>query len=74
MGLRNESELRVKLTGNWETIVGEQDTFCKVVFPTSGLHLDLRAVHILEYENYGGYDKTTELVQKSEASFVQVVK
>jgi hypothetical protein len=34
-GIKNDSELRVKLTGNWETIVGDQDTFCKdhPVFP-----------------------------------------
>ena len=40
----------MKLTGSWETIVGDQDTF----------------VHILEYENYGGYDKTTNLLKTSE--------
>lgn len=40
----------MKLTGNWETLVGEQDTF----------------VHILEYEHYGGYDKTTQLLKTSE--------
>jgi len=49
-GIKADSRLHVKLTGNWETLVGEQDTF----------------VHILEYENYGGYDKTTQLVKTSE--------
>lgn len=42
--------MHVKLTGSWETIVGEQDSF----------------VHILEYENYGGYDKTAKLLPQSE--------
>jgi hypothetical protein len=27
-GLRDDSELQIKLSGNFETIVGEQDTFC----------------------------------------------
>jgi hypothetical protein len=27
-GLRDDSELRIKLSGNFEAIVGEQDTFC----------------------------------------------
>jgi len=50
-GIQEDTRLGVKLTGNWETLVGDQDTF----------------VHILEYENYGGYDKTTQLVRASEA-------
>lgn len=50
LGLIKDPELHVKLTGNWETTIGEQDTF----------------FHILEYENYGGYDKTTKLIQSSE--------
>lgn len=41
--------MKVKLTGSWETLVGEQDTF----------------LHILEYENYAGYDKTTRLIKES---------
>ncbi|KZT43895.1 NIPSNAP-domain-containing protein [Sistotremastrum suecicum HHB10207 ss-3] len=49
-GLVADKDLNVKLTGGWETLVGEQDTF----------------VHILEYENYGGYDRTTELLRGSE--------
>lgn len=53
-GIKGDSRLHVKLTGNWETFVGEQDTF----------------VHILEYENYGGYDKTTQLVKTSEVRTV----
>ena len=49
-GIQADSRLGVKLTGNWETLVGDQDTF----------------IHILEYENYGGYDKATQLVRTSE--------
>ncbi|EGO04629.1 hypothetical protein SERLA73DRAFT_173886 [Serpula lacrymans var. lacrymans S7.3] len=48
-GIKNDPELHVKLTGSWETIVGDQDAF----------------VHILEYENYAGYDKTTALIKKT---------
>ncbi|KAF9531947.1 hypothetical protein CPB83DRAFT_848075 [Crepidotus variabilis] len=49
-GIQSDTRLAVKLTGNWETIVGNQDTF----------------VHILEYENYAGYDKALALVKSSE--------
>ncbi|KAJ2921022.1 hypothetical protein H1R20_g16073, partial [Candolleomyces eurysporus] len=48
-GIKDDPELKVKLTGSWETLVGEQDTF----------------LHILEYENYAGYDKTTRLIKES---------
>jgi len=48
-GIKDDPEMHVKLTGNWETLVGDQDTF----------------VHILEYENYGGYDKTTAMLPKT---------
>ncbi|KAF5388582.1 hypothetical protein D9757_004722 [Collybiopsis confluens] len=51
-GLVRNPNLHVKLTGSWETIVGQQDTF----------------LHILEYENYGGYDKTAQLVKNSGVS------
>jgi hypothetical protein len=49
-GIRDDSRLCVKLTGSWEVMVGKQDTF----------------VHILEYENFTGYDKTTELIRGTE--------
>ncbi|KAG6873207.1 hypothetical protein C0995_001561 [Termitomyces sp. Mi166 len=49
LGIKNDSKLNAKLTGSWEIVVGEQDTF----------------VHILEYENYGGLDKTINLVRSS---------
>lgn len=52
-GIQEDSRLGVKLTGNWETLVGDQDTF----------------VHILEYENYAGFDKTTQLVRTSQVRF-----
>ncbi|KAJ3763434.1 NIPSNAP-domain-containing protein [Lentinula raphanica] len=48
-GLIRDPNLHVKLSGSWETLVGQQDTF----------------LHILEYENYGGYDKTVQLVKNS---------
>lgn len=48
-GLLEDARLQIKLTGNWETSVGEQDTF----------------LHILEYENYAGFDKATELIKNS---------
>ncbi|KAJ1302818.1 hypothetical protein OPQ81_003124 [Rhizoctonia solani] len=44
-----DPELHVKLTGSWEVTVGKLDTF----------------VHILEYENYGGYDRTTQAARES---------
>jgi len=49
LGIKDDPKLHVKLTGSWETTVGEQDTF----------------VHILEYENYGGLDKTIKLLRSS---------
>jgi len=49
-GIKDDAELHVKLTGNWETIVGELDTF----------------FHILEYEHFHGYDKTTHLIRNSD--------
>ncbi|KAJ7459180.1 hypothetical protein B0H11DRAFT_2060684 [Mycena galericulata] len=36
LGVKNDPELGTKLTGNWEVIVGEQDTF----------------IHILEFDGY----------------------
>lgn len=32
-GIIGDPELRVKLSGSWETLVGEQDTFCKRTDP-----------------------------------------
>ncbi|KAI6012399.1 NIPSNAP-domain-containing protein [Pisolithus orientalis] len=49
-GIKSDPRLHVKLTGSWETLVGDQDVF----------------VHILEYENYAGYDKTMELIRNSQ--------
>ncbi|KAF8753959.1 NIPSNAP protein [Rhizoctonia solani] len=48
-GLLADSDLHVKLTGSWEVTVGKLDTF----------------VHILEYENYKGYDRTTQAARES---------
>jgi len=48
--IKDDPKLHVKLTGSWETVVGELDTF----------------LHILEYENYDGYDKSTALIRKSD--------
>jgi len=47
LGIKDDPRLHVKLTGSWETLVGEQDTF----------------VHILEYENYGGLEATMKLLR-----------
>jgi hypothetical protein len=33
-GIADDPEAHVKLTGSWETLVGEQDTFCKLHFIT----------------------------------------
>ncbi|KAG5652447.1 proteasome core particle subunit beta 3 [Sphagnurus paluster] len=49
LGIKDDPKLHVKLTGSWETVIGEQDSF----------------VHILEYENYGGFDKTIKLLRSS---------
>ncbi|KAI0046602.1 NIPSNAP-domain-containing protein [Auriscalpium vulgare] len=49
-GLRDDGELQVKLSGNFETVVGEQDTF----------------YHILEYTNEAGFDKAWKKVLNSE--------
>ena len=57
MGLVEDPRLHVKLTGSWETSVGDQDTY----------------FHILEYENYGGYDNTTQLVRTTEVCSGQEV-
>ncbi|KAI0363628.1 NIPSNAP-domain-containing protein [Pilatotrama ljubarskyi] len=48
--IKDDPDLHVKLTGSWEAMVGEQDTF----------------YHILEYENYSGFDKTTRKIRNSE--------
>ncbi|KAG8936351.1 hypothetical protein FRC02_002944 [Tulasnella sp. 418] len=48
-GLAKDPSIGVKLTGSWETTVGAQDTY----------------VHILEYENYKGYDKDLEIISQS---------
>ncbi|KDQ63122.1 hypothetical protein JAAARDRAFT_168615 [Jaapia argillacea MUCL 33604] len=49
-GIIADPELHLKLSGSWEVLLGEQDTF----------------LHILEYENYAGYDKTTRKLLGSE--------
>ncbi|KAH8835571.1 hypothetical protein DL96DRAFT_1574778 [Flagelloscypha sp. PMI_526] len=48
-GVAKDFNLHVKLTGSWETVVGDQDAY----------------YHILEYENYGGLDKTLALLRES---------
>ncbi|KAF8512846.1 NIPSNAP-domain-containing protein [Hysterangium stoloniferum] len=52
-----DSEMKIKLTGNWEVVVGEQDTFGKPIQRTS--------LHIMEYENFHGYDRALRLFQGS---------
>ncbi|KDQ31168.1 hypothetical protein PLEOSDRAFT_1036095 [Pleurotus ostreatus PC15] len=56
-GIVADSPLKVKLTGSWETVIGEQDTF----------------VHILEYEHYGGYDKAYEAIQSTDVRVCYVI-
>ncbi|KAG7530307.1 hypothetical protein FFLO_05140 [Filobasidium floriforme] len=46
-GLAKDPSLKVKLTGSWETLIGPVDNF----------------VHILEYENYDGYDDVMRKLQ-----------
>ena len=67
-GIKDDPELHVKLSGSWETIIGEQDVFCGcLVHLHRHAHtLTAFAVHILEYENYSGYDKTTQKIKNSE--------
>ncbi|KIO18873.1 hypothetical protein M407DRAFT_154534 [Tulasnella calospora MUT 4182] len=48
-GLAKDESLSVKLTGGWETSIGALDTY----------------VHILEYENYKGYDQSTVMMADS---------
>jgi len=48
--LAADEDLKVKLTGSWEVCVGELDTF----------------VHITEFENYAGYDRSSKLITESE--------
>jgi hypothetical protein len=67
-GVASDPKFKVKLTGSWETVVGEQDTFGN----DSGMRLligDILTrslqVHILEYENYRGYDHSTALIRDS---------
>lgn len=64
--------MHVKLSGSWETIIGEQDTFSACIPAHPLLYLTLGAVHILEYENYSGYDKTTAMIRGSEARVTEV--
>ncbi|KAL5495127.1 hypothetical protein ACEPAI_589 [Sanghuangporus weigelae] len=49
-GIKSDPELRIKLTGAWETIVGENDIF----------------VHITEYENNAGLDRSFRLIRESD--------
>lgn len=45
--IKDDPSLHVKLSGSWEVVVGEQDMF----------------FHILEYENYDGYDQTVAKIR-----------
>lgn len=76
-GIKDDPRLHVKLTGSWETLVGNQDTFGECIpIPRfkNGLSILLQpAVHILEYENYAGYDKTVELIKNSEVVSYDII-
>jgi len=71
-GIVKDPELHVKLSGSWETLVGEQDMFCKRTdshFRSFYRRTQLSSVvHILEYENYRGLDKAAQLIKDSEVS------
>lgn len=71
-GIIRDPELHVKLSGSWETLVGEQDTFCKqigpCVRPVSRSTQLSSVVHILEHENYRGLDRAAQLIKNSEVS------
>ncbi|KAI0314767.1 NIPSNAP-domain-containing protein [Amylostereum chailletii] len=54
-GLRDDKDLHVKLSGNFEVVVGEQDTF----------------YHIIEYENPAGFDKAWAKILNSEHAKAQ---
>ena len=65
-GIKDDTRLHVKLTGSWETLVGEQDVFGDYPYLPLIQLLIFSLVHILEYENYAGYDKTVNLIRNSE--------
>lgn len=78
VGLKEDPETRVKLTGNWEVIIGEQDTFCQltllqVIYRCSSHRGTLFVDHVLEYENYAGFDKAWNRILNSEVCFLIVV-
>lgn len=64
-GLIANSQLKVKLTGSWETLVGQQDTFRRLIRQLSSKNNKPFLVHILEYENYDGYDTAFSLTKDS---------
>jgi hypothetical protein len=66
VGIAEDEAAHVKLTGSWGTLVGAQDTFCKYHWLILMLYLPFYSDHILEYENYAGYDKTTKHIRSSE--------
>lgn len=37
--IKDDARLNVKLSGSWETVVGEQDTFCEFVVSFDGVQL-----------------------------------
>lgn len=78
-GVKSDSDLHVKLTGSWETIVGENDTFGLSSTWHSQrsvqlmLYLLPRTVHITEYENYGGFDRSSRLIRDSDVCISQLL-
>lgn len=68
MGLIADPNLHVKLTGSWETIIGpDLDSFG--MCPPNKIHnisnQSTILVHILEFENYTGYDRSMALIRSS---------
>lgn len=56
LSLIGDKENHLKLTGSWEVMYGEQDTF----------------IHILEYEGFKGLDDTLALVRKTNVSVLNL--
>jgi hypothetical protein len=78
----SDENLQVRLTGSWEVVVGSLDTFgecasrlnCRQCFRKQIADVSLRIilVHILEYQNYAGYDRSSQLIKESNVGFTRV--
>ena len=71
-GLRDDPELRIKLSGNFEAIVGEQDTFCMLTRFGVGFTADHHLDHVLEYENCSGLDNAWKKIPGSDVGSISL--